>query len=347
LMEGMADPKISSIEEGQYLFRALNLLVVCLLENSDKTASFTVLLQLLRLTAPWDIHRPSNPKFTELVMKSLLKLTKGLHDDIENINLDLVLGDIHSFLEAHPPSKWKTASNDMPLRAIKTLLGEIVSLKGPSVTDRLTLIPLSSPPPAIVSYINLMLQSHNPNQPRPSQEIKSILTEIFKKIGIKETTQEGLYDLYQFKKSHSEVDIQPHLQRTSEHFQEYIKRGLIGIEQQHSENRDPNPTSNSDHFAMSYMDRLRKLQSQYGLKPSDDISGSEAASSAVNIDTLRMNINRIKANNETSLFSSTDAYADELNSLGGNIHQPRKEEHSTETTVEELRQRLARFKNAM
>jgi len=229
--------------------------------------------------------------------------------------------------------------DDMPLRTIKTILSEIVSLKGNTITNHLTLVPLSSPPPAIISYINLMLQTRNPNHPTQSQEIKSSLTEIFKKIGTKETTQEGLYDLYQFKKDHVNVDLQPHLQRASEHFQDYIKRGLMSIELQYSsENTDPNSTSNADHFAVSYLYRLHKLQSQYGIK-NDEISTNPP----ISIDPLRTSVARLRST-DTQPAVVSDVYAEEVHTLG---QQSTRRDDSGESTMEELRHRLAKLKNAM
>jgi cytoskeleton-associated protein 5 len=57
-----------------------------------------------------------------------------------------------------------------------------------------------------------------------SADLKSELASIFKKIGEKASTARGLEELYDFSRAHPDVDIQPHLSRTSGAFQMYIKR---------------------------------------------------------------------------------------------------------------------------
>ncbi len=57
-----------------------------------------------------------------------------------------------------------------------------------------------------------------------------MLAEIFKKIGSKENTREGLNDLYDFKNKYPEADLEPFLKKSSQFFQDYIGRGLKNIE---------------------------------------------------------------------------------------------------------------------
>lgn len=75
--------------------------------------------------------------------------------------------------------------------------------------------------------------------PRSTQKPKKlnknthdILAEIFKKIGSKENTREGLNDLYDFKKKYPDADLEPFLKKSSNFFQNYIERGLKNIEQE-------------------------------------------------------------------------------------------------------------------
>jgi len=56
------------------------------------------------------------------------------------------------------------------------------------------------------------------------------LLEIFKKVGLKENTKEGLRELYEFKKRHPEANMEPYLQKTSQYFQNYLERGLAALE---------------------------------------------------------------------------------------------------------------------
>ena len=59
-----------------------------------------------------------------------------------------------------------------------------------------------------------------------------MLAEIFKKIGSKENTREGLNDLYDFKLKYPDADLEPFLKKSSHFFQNYIERGLRSIGQE-------------------------------------------------------------------------------------------------------------------
>lgn len=58
-----------------------------------------------------------------------------------------------------------------------------------------------------------------------------MLTDIFQKIGSKDETKEGLNLLYDFMQEQPEADIEPFLKKSSKFFQDYIKNGLLDIEQ--------------------------------------------------------------------------------------------------------------------
>uniref|UniRef100_A0A4W4GEB5 TOG domain-containing protein n=1 Tax=Electrophorus electricus TaxID=8005 RepID=A0A4W4GEB5_ELEEL len=61
-------------------------------------------------------------------------------------------------------------------------------------------------------------------------KVSDILSEIFKKIGSKENTKEGLTELYEYKQKYSDADLEPFLKNTSQFFQSYVERGLRMIE---------------------------------------------------------------------------------------------------------------------
>lgn len=69
-------------------------------------------------------------------------------------------------------------------------------------------------------------------------ELKTVLAVIFKKIGDKKKTQEGIECLYQFQQDHPDVDVKPFLANTSAAFRAYIEKGLRII----SEKRKPSET---------------------------------------------------------------------------------------------------------
>lgn len=56
------------------------------------------------------------------------------------------------------------------------------------------------------------------------------VSNIFKLISDKETSKQGLKQLYEFKENHPEVDIQPFLKGVSPYFQQFIAEGLSELQ---------------------------------------------------------------------------------------------------------------------
>ena len=74
-------------------------------------------------------------------------------------------------------------------------------------------------------HSSAMVQAHSPSM----QETKARLAGIFKKIGDKATTERGLEELWQFQKDLPEVDINPHLAKTSPQFRSAVMALLLGL----------------------------------------------------------------------------------------------------------------------
>lgn len=114
-----------------------------------------------------------------------------------------------------------------------------------------------------------------------------MLAEIFKKIGSKENTIEGLNNLYDFKKKHPEADLDPFLKMSSQYFQNYIERGLKNIEREREGRAPsqseptgygmtermtkptPSPTSAEELDINFYMNKLRTIRANCGLENAD------------------------------------------------------------------------------
>jgi hypothetical protein len=243
LLTRLLDEKLPLLEDGQNLLRAFNQLMINILQNSNRTATYTALLNLLASSH----DNLSMKKYTELVVKCLLKLTKALQSTIDRIQIDILLMDLHQFLTSNPPTQFKN-KDDLPLRTVKTILNELVKVKGPSIRTHLSFIPTHKNP-LIVSYIELMLtnaqkqkekeggtdasNSSHSNLPvsKNTDEMNDILNDIFNSIGNKDTCNAGLFRLHKFKKTYPNADINDHLSRCSEVFQVYIKRQLVKIEE--------------------------------------------------------------------------------------------------------------------
>ncbi|EGD82847.1 hypothetical protein PTSG_03479 [Salpingoeca rosetta] len=156
LVSRLLDEKIEQWQDGAHISRALNMILLRILENSRRDVTFAVLIRVLNDACAEKMVVPH--RFTELIMKCLWKLTKTLAEHLSEINVAQLLREIHEFLVAHPPVEWKKRSNDMPLRTMKTILNSLVKALGSSVMTHLSLIGQSPLDTAVGSYVLLMLK---------------------------------------------------------------------------------------------------------------------------------------------------------------------------------------------
>jgi cytoskeleton-associated protein 5 len=327
--------------------RAFNTLMLKVLENGAPTATHCVLVRLLALPA----SERHSAKFTELVMKCLLKLTKALAGNLPRLDLAPLLNEVHLFLLAPRPP----LQPDMPLRTLRTLLHELLRLKGPALLDHLTLVPNPCPaqPPPIFPLLHQLLQQLSTTSPTdvasaPAQAApisssaaaaaaaataaaasssssstsassadtslgaatKSALGEILKRIGNPATTQVGLQELWQFRRKHADLDLEPYLRHTSQQFQAYIQRSLARLDSENQRPPDNNqtPAAASASAAQSagtsaaacalapaaadYMERLCSLRERFGISrpASTSALASQTPATSVSVDDLRQRL---------------------------------------------------------
>ncbi|KAL1343695.1 protein MOR1 isoform X1 [Arachis hypogaea] len=275
LLLWLLDDRVPHMDDGSQLLKALNVLMLKILDNADRTSSFVVLINLLR---PLDPSRwPSlatkeslasrNQKFSDLVVKCLIKLTKVLQSTILDVDLDRILQSIHLYLQdlGMEEIRRRAGADDKPLRMVKTVLHELVKLKGTSIKGHLSMVPIDSKPqPIILAYIELnletlaaarMLTASGPGGQThwgdsatnnsasgthaADAQLKQELGAIFKKIGEKQTCTIGLYELYRITQLYPKVDIFAQLSNASEAFRTYIRDGLAQMEKNAAAGRTP------------------------------------------------------------------------------------------------------------
>ena len=255
----LLNESIPKLEEGSQLLKALNVLMLKMLENGNRTSTFLALVWLLGEGAN-DVPLQQNSKFTDLVIKCLIKQTKHFNSSIESINLEGVMASIHSFLCSLDTGSVRNRllEDEKPLRMVKTILHELCKMKGSDIYKYLQNIPRDPAKKQLIyTYIDLYVQTTSsisrpsehrdenqsahsgvPSRVPSSTDCKMELAAIFRNIGEKANAKQGLEDLYQFTIKYPEVDIQIHLSRTSDSFQEFIKDGLRKI----AENVQKTPT---------------------------------------------------------------------------------------------------------
>ncbi|XP_059481984.1 protein mini spindles isoform X2 [Neocloeon triangulifer] len=306
----LVEQKLERFNTEDQIVRLTNSLVVRIIENADHTRLVTAQVRMLHDC----ISNPNtHPKFTELVMKSLWKVMRVIEQWQEQLDLAAVLREVNHFLVDFPSHTWRDRKDLTPLKTIKTLVHTMVQFKGATLLTYLNKEDTCNELSKIVNkYISTSAPKlgDRPAAPREQQQLASPhrlsktthhqLSAIFKKIGSKDQTREGLEQLYDFQKMNPDADIAPFLEKASQFFQEYIEKGLKTIEtdrsrqgstaassisspqetpsesgvelglylrQQNSEDGDMIPASDKANY---YKEKLKALQHKAGLGANEE-----------------------------------------------------------------------------
>uniref|UniRef100_A0A0A1WXY4 Cytoskeleton-associated protein 5 n=1 Tax=Zeugodacus cucurbitae TaxID=28588 RepID=A0A0A1WXY4_ZEUCU len=240
LLNLMADQKLNTGDDGQYN-KVINGICLKVLDKANFTNLNCALIRLLRETCPV----AGLPKFTDLLMKCIWRNVKMLPERTNELNYDAVILEVHEFMLALPSSWWQTRPSDTPLRTVKTIIHNMAKVKGNAILNHLNQIPTHSELHTYLIKIlkNLAKEGHIPSaSPQRSASAKDMhgkrisnqthetMSQIFKLISDKETKQQGLLKLYEFKVQNSEIDLSTFLKGASPSFQKYIEDGLADIE---------------------------------------------------------------------------------------------------------------------
>uniref|UniRef100_A0A671X884 Cytoskeleton associated protein 5 n=1 Tax=Sparus aurata TaxID=8175 RepID=A0A671X884_SPAAU len=374
----MLDGRVEDIEDGQQVIRSVNLLVIRVLEKSDQTNMISALLVLLQDSL---VTTAGPPMFSELVMKCLWRMIRFLPETINSINLDRILLDVHNFMKVFPKEKLKQLKSDVPHRTLKTLLHTLCKLTGAKILDHLSMIEnrneseLEAHLRRVVKHSGNLsgLKSDRGNEKtglrtdRMSKaKVSDILSEIFKKIGSKENTKEGLTELYEYKQKYSDADLEPFLKNTSQFFQSYVERGLRVIESEREGKAriqtsagtagrcnvhvvipqhgvDSSLSSNNEELKPAvYYERLKILRQRQGLentsrRPPISSLLSSKPSVASSTDMLHSKLSQLK--------ESRELYQQEHNAHSHSPTHAHTRSASPAANLDDLKKRLERIKS--
>nr|XP_010302844.1 PREDICTED: cytoskeleton-associated protein 5 isoform X2 [Balearica regulorum gibbericeps] len=386
----MLDSRVEDLEEGEQVIRSVNLLVVKVLEKSDQTNILSALLVLLQDSL---LATASSPKFSELVMKCLWRMVRLLPETINSINLDRILLDIHIFMKVFPKEKLKQCKSEFPIRTLKTLLHTLCKLKGPKILDHLTMIDNKNESELEAHLCRVMKHSMDQTGSKADKDtekgasrieekaskakVNDILAEIFKKIGSKENTKEGLAELYEYKKKYSDADIEPFLKNSSQFFQSYVERGLRLIETEregkgriaastgispqmegtcvpastHTVSSSIGNTNGEEVGPSVYLERLKILRQRCGLdnaKQEDRppltslLSKPAVPTVASSTDMLHSKLSQLRESREQYQHLDLDSNQTHSSGIGSTLASP----SSAAANIDDLKKRLERIKSS-
>jgi cytoskeleton-associated protein 5 len=162
LLRLLEDGGLLRFDEGPTLVRAVNVLMLKMLEASNRTYAFAALLRLLR-DPPQGVPPAAVPRFNDLVVRCLIKLTKSLQASAQGVDLPSLLLSLHDFFMSLGVDeiRRRSSADDKPLRMVKTVLHELCKLEGRRVYAHAAGIPgrHANPQPIIFAYIQLNLSS--------------------------------------------------------------------------------------------------------------------------------------------------------------------------------------------
>ncbi|XP_023783864.1 cytoskeleton-associated protein 5 isoform X2 [Cyanistes caeruleus] len=384
----MLDSRVEDLEEGEQVIRSVNLLVVKVLEKSDQTNILSALLVLLQDSL---LATASSPKFAELVMKCLWRMVRLLPETINSINLDRILLDIHIFMKVFPKEKLKQCKSEFPIRTLKTLLHTLCKLKGPKILDHLTMIDNKNESELEAHLCRVMKHAMDQTgkadkdtekgasrieEKASKAKVNDILAEIFKKIGSKENTKEGLAELYEYKKKYSDADIEPFLKNSSQFFQSYVERGLRLIETEregkgriatstgistqmegtcvpastHTVSSTIGNTNGEEVGPSVYLERLKILRQRCGLDNAKEdrppltslLSKPTLPTVASSTDMLHSKLSQLRESREQYQHLDLDSNQTHSSGIGTTLASP----SSAAANIDDLKKRLERIKSS-
>ncbi|KAJ1660027.1 hypothetical protein IWQ61_000993 [Dispira simplex] len=154
ILQRLLDPRLSALEDNEHLTRAMNVLVMRILENSDPNYLYSALFTILG-EACQDLQPESVPMakeksmFADLTMKCVWKLSKRLREDLRRqlIRVNEFVVTVNDFFVSWPAGMWKQRIEnnimfgDIPYRTVKSVLYDLASVLNEDLLNHLDGLP--------------------------------------------------------------------------------------------------------------------------------------------------------------------------------------------------------------
>ena len=297
LLQHVQNPRVSQLDEGPQITKALNCILLKILQTINQNLAFSSLFTILSDTLnAEDEDGNVNVKHIQLVQRCIWKLVKAIPDNVESISTGELLGNVSSFLAAHPIHHAVDGGEDIPTRTLRTVIQALVKAKGAMIGDEVYVLgpdPYKSPAGIMVmqalAKIGINPGSgagtpdvrYSPSRPAKSPtaaalprvpaQIQNVqlspaeqdmrLVQIFAMITSKEESKHGMKDLSKFMESYPSANVNKFLMTTSPFFQSHIKRSLAELKRVRDTENKPvaKRASPGKKTAAAYLDRLRSM----------------------------------------------------------------------------------------
>jgi len=260
---------LHKVDEGEYLLKAFNSIMLRLLENFNPTISFITLINLFKTyrDPPSMIGNINARNLPNLILKCVLKLTSDIESLISSTNVAEVLICLNEFLQLSTEGSLNNPNGRIGIRMAKTIVNELVKIKGKLIWEDYNKANIKDTDTSIKKWINLLLASTHPmpvaiQSSVPAQSIDE-LKEIFKQINSQPTFKEGIKRLSEYLATNPHTDLSPYFVSCSKPFKAYIMESL---KRYHSMNVDRSNYELSSSTIESQKDSPASLMSDYKSK---------------------------------------------------------------------------------
>eukprot|EP01022_Parablepharisma_sp_SALTPOND_P032949 TRINITY_DN878_c0_g1_i1.p1 TRINITY_DN878_c0_g1~~TRINITY_DN878_c0_g1_i1.p1 ORF type:complete len:2064 (+),score=290.39 TRINITY_DN878_c0_g1_i1:8288-14479(+) len=270
--------KMGNNAEGECMIKALNMAIIRIMENSDPTKAFIVLLGIFRKYKDLQSASGSDSlaKLPGLTIKCILKLCKVLESLIPFLDVPKLLLTMHDYLLENPSSPQPRSQNDeIGIRVIKTIVNELVKFKKEHIwEDYNKAIENSSKPDLhLKRWINIILKSLSATVPEPPQPDE--LREIFKGLNSQTTFKEAIKSLSEYIQKHPHTDLNQYFASCSHAFSQLV---LSSLNEYMASSKVPIEQKPGTSLA-EYREKMKFLKQKLGILQSEEKPATEGATS--------------------------------------------------------------------
>ncbi|EFJ44246.1 microtubule organizing protein mora [Volvox carteri f. nagariensis] len=145
LIACLIDGRLRQVPDGDGLLKAVNMLIMKLLEHANRAGLFGGFIHCLRVPNPriYEMAHPATAgsdggeaemllRWNDMLVKCLIKMTKQLGALVPSLNVGNVLVHIHRYMQdlGTEEVRRRSSNEDKPLRMVKTMLHELCKHRG-------------------------------------------------------------------------------------------------------------------------------------------------------------------------------------------------------------------------